>query len=183
MTKKSRANLLKLAALLELNVIEKPARPIFGRPTPTLAGRYRGRDVRVFYYSTGSGKNRTQWVAISTKVNNPSGFSLKVSSENFLTRAGRTFGVGDVEIGDPAFDKRFYIKSDDADFTRAALIPEIRNKMTEAWSGGGRGAITIERNEAKYAEVGSFARKHIVERFQEMVEIVCDFGEIADAHG
>lgn len=181
--KKARENLSRLADTMRLNVIEGPAKPIVGRPAPTLAGEFRGRHVRIYSYSTGSGKTRTHWIAIAAKVRNTGGYTLAIAADNVFLKLGKLFGIEDVEIGDPEFDKRYRIKTSDKPFTRAALIPEVRNKVMAAWNAGARGTISVEKDEVKYAEIGSFTRQKAVERIPALAEIVCDFGEITEAHG
>ncbi len=179
--KRARESLLRLAETMRLGLVEGPSKPFSGRPVPALAGNFRGREVRIHGYSTGSGKSRTHWIAISSPVRNAGGLSLRLSAENLFTRAGRKIGIQDVDVGDPEFDAKFCLKTNDAAYVRAALIPEVRRRAIEAWKTGAHGTISVEASEVKYAETGSFSRRQVVERFPALAEVVCDFGEIVDA--
>jgi hypothetical protein len=138
--------------------------------------------VRIFSYTTGSGKHRTAWCALSIAADVPSGFMLKISGENLLTRAGRIFGFEDVATGDPAFDEKFYVKATQAGFVRAALIPEIRMRLIEAWTQhGARGTFSTDVGGVKYAETGTFSNARVCARFPVMLEIACDLAEITEA--
>jgi hypothetical protein len=179
--KRARENLAKLAQRLGLQIHDPEKRSVFQSATTSLSGTFRGRQLRVFSYSTGSGKNRTQWCAIASSVNNPSGLTVRISRENVFTRVGRKIGVDDVAVGDAAFDREFYVKSNKPDFIRVALIPEVRQRITNFWNSRARGALEVSASEVKYAEVGSFATESVCARFPEAAEVVCDLGEVTEA--
>jgi hypothetical protein len=107
--------------------------------------------------------------------------TLRLSKENVFTRAGRKLGIDDVETGDPAFDREFYLKSNKPDFIRVALLPEIRHRLLAAWGKGLRGSLSADASEAKYAEQGSFSDNKLCARFTAAVELVCDVGEVVEA--
>lgn len=177
---RTRENLGRLADELRLEVVESGKRTVFGQPAPTLAGMVRGRRVRIYSYSTGSGKNRTQWCAIAAVVKNTSGITLRISKENVFTRVGRTFGLDDVATGDAGFDRQFYLKSNKPGFVRIAFFPEIRERFANAWNAHARGSISADGNEVKYAETGSFSKAAVCGRFPGMVELVCDVCDLVE---
>lgn len=180
-TRKAQANLKALADRLGLTVQEPVKKGIFASSQSRVVGTFRNRPVQIYTYSTGSGKNRTTWCALSLQASVPAEFSLKVSGENLFTKAGRMLGIDDVATGDPAFDEKLYVKSKQPDFVRAALIPEIRMRMVDAWQKHrALGAFTVERGEVKYAEMGNFANAKICDRFPDMLEIAGDLAEIAE---
>jgi hypothetical protein len=148
-----------------------------------LRGDHRGRAVRIYNYTTGSGKSRTTWCALSLPVQNPSKMTLRVSRENMLTRVGRVFGVDDVATGDTAFDDQFYVKSNDAGYVRAAFIPEVRTRISTVWKDGARGTISVDGSEIKYAEVGSFSSDKICGRFPALVDVAHLLADVVEARG
>jgi hypothetical protein len=123
-----------------------------------------------------------RWCAISVSAPNPKRLTLRIAAENILTRAGHALGIDDVSIGDDIFDRQFYVKSNDPAYVRVGLLPEWRARMTALWEKGARGTISVEGDEVKYAEVGSFAKNAICERVPAAAELLCDLGEIVEAH-
>ncbi len=148
---------------------------------PTLGGDVRGRHLRVYNYSTGSGKNRTTWCALALAVRNPGNLTLRVSRENMFTRAGRIFGVDDVATGDASFDKEFYVKSNDPAYVHAAFLPEVRSQISQAWNQGARGTMRIEGGEIKYAETGSFSSRKVCDRWPAMIELAFLLADVVEA--
>jgi len=180
--RKTRLNLQTLADRLGLRVHAPGGTGLFALGRAGLEGEFRGRAVRIHTYSTGSGKSRTTWCAISLTARLQPGFSLKVSGENIFTKAGRIFGIDDVATGDPAFDEKFYVKSKQANYVRAALIPEVRARLIEARAKHrSLGAFTAEAGEVKYVEQGTFANAKLCDRFPDMLAIAVDLAEIAEA--
>jgi hypothetical protein len=177
--KAARENLRKLADRLGL-VISEPKKSFFSSSTPRATGNMRGRTVTVWSYTTGSGKNRVQWCAISASARNTSRLTLRVSGENFFTRVGRAFGADDVKTDDPAFDERFYVKSNDASYIRAAFISEVRARFTEAWQTGARRTVSDDGDEVKYAEHASYSRDKVCARFPALAELVCDVADVVE---
>lgn len=181
-TRKARENLRTMADRLGLQVIEPTRKGWFSTEQRHVAGTWRTRTVRIYTYTTGSGKNRSTWCALAVSAAIPSGFSLKITGENFLTKAGRMLGMDDVATGDPAFDDAFYVKTSQPAYVRAALIPEVRMRLLDAWKKHrALGAFNAEGGEVKYNESGTFANSRICERFPAMLEIASDLAEIGEA--
>lgn len=178
--RRSRENLRKLAEQLRIQYDNGSESVLSGKP-PSAAGEFHGRQIRVYPYVTGTGRTRVEWCAVSAALRNPAGLTLRISKENVLTRAGHTIGIDDVEVGDPAFDKRFYVKSDKPGLVRAALIPELREQIAAAWDAGARGTLSIDATEVKYAETGAFHQQKRCERFPRLAKLVCDIAEAGEA--
>jgi len=173
--------LAALAARLSLEIHRQPAR--FGfEPTPTVDGRHRNRGVRFFSYTTGSGKNRTNWIAAAAAVNGGAGFSLELYPENFVTRIATALGMQDIKVNDPAFDPAFIVRSNDPAYAAAALLPEIRARLLEERQRGAHGHLSVKDGEVRYAEIGSFAEQARVDRLARMLEPVCDLAEVAEVY-
>ena len=181
--KRGRENLVRLAQTLGLPVPES-SRGFFSRMSaPTISGTFKGRPLRLFTYTTGSGKHRVAWCALAVTVLNPGGLTLKVGRENLLTRAGRIFGVEDISTGDTTFDEQFYLKSNDAGYTRAAFIREVRLQFIEVWKNGARGAVQVDGADVKYAEQGSFSSDKTCARFPAMADLACMVADVVEARG
>lgn len=181
-SRKERANLRQLADRLGLQMPDPGTKGWFATPQRRATGTFRGRSVQVYAYTTGAGKSRTSWCALSVSAAIRPGFSLKLTSENLFTKAGRLLGMDDITTGDPAFDAAFYVKSKQGSFVRAALIPEVRIRLLEVWKQHHvGGAFTVENGEVKYTEIGHFANAKICDRFPTLLELACDLAEIGEA--
>lgn len=66
---------------------------------------------------------------------------LTVTSENALSRLGRSLGAQDLELGDPAFDRAFVVRASDPSTARRVLGPIAREALCGALSRVG--AVTL----------------------------------------
>ena len=89
---------------------------------PELYGEYRQRPIRLYTYKAGTQGNRITYTAVDLTVNNPTNSRLEITPSggvgNFF---GKILNAQDVEIGTPAFDARFVIKSNPPDFAMKVL--------------------------------------------------------------
>jgi hypothetical protein len=178
--RKTIENLTKLASRLGLELKRQPAKLGF-EASPTVTGQYRGRQVRFFDYRTGSGKNRRSWSAVSAAAPGSGAFTLELAAENFLTRIATSMGLQDLKIGDPIFDQAFIVRSNDAAAAAAALLPEIRTRLLTAFPRLFGGALTVKGGEVRYAEGGGLGDAACVARLADLLEVVCDLAEVAEA--
>jgi hypothetical protein len=174
-------NLTCLASRLGFEVNRKPARFGFEAP-PTVEGRYRDRPVQFFNYTTGSRKNRIYWSAVSANIGNDNGFTLELAPENFLTRIVTALGMQDITIGDPVFDRSFLIRSNNAAYAAAALLPEIRARLLSKREQGSLGQLTVKAGVVRDAEIGAFDDAARVDRMAGMLEVICDLAEVAEVY-
>jgi len=76
----------------------------------SLRGSYEG--VRFALILIPAGKNTPPYLTLEFFKTLP--FTLQVTGENAFTRLGEKWGlVKDIAVHDPAFDKRFFVRSDD----------------------------------------------------------------------
>lgn len=73
------------------------------------------------YFSTGEGKNRKLYTRMRAPFINKDGFYFNLYRETIFSGIGRALGMQDIEIGDPAFDKEFVIKSNSEEKIRTLL--------------------------------------------------------------
>lgn len=179
--RRAREQLAGLARRLGLELRRPPTR--FGfEPLPTVEGRYRNRAVRFYTYTTGSGKNSTTWGAVSAAAGGAGGFTLELFPENFLVRMATALGLQDIQVGDPAFDRAFIVKSNDPAYAAAALLPEIRARLLAERQRGAHGRLSIKGGEVQYAEVGGFGNEARVNRLADLLEAICDLAEVAEVY-
>lgn len=177
------ANLAALARELGLQLQERP--PVLGIVPlmPTVSGQHGGRALRFFSFTTGSGKHRQVWYAMGLSCANPHGLTLRLGAQNFLTSIGTMLGMQDVQVGDPVFDQRFVVKTNAADYVRAALLPELRAELLQRWAARAVGAnVKIEGGEIVYAELGSFADAAVIERMKSMLAPVSALAALPEVY-
>ena len=95
---------------------------------PELKGEFRQRPIRLYIERSSGvqGSSSSTFTVIDLKVSNPTNSELEISSlANPWTFFGKMFHAQDVQIGEPAFDKRFVIKSNPPDFA-VKLLAEAR---------------------------------------------------------
>lgn len=106
------------------------------RATNILVGRYADTDIVVLDYSyvTGGGKSSTHhrytvW-AVRMRAALP---RLELGPEGMLGgRVAAMFGMSDLQVGDPAFDSTYKVRSADEAFGRDLLRPELVGLLTRA---------------------------------------------------
>lgn len=173
-SRKSQTNLKRLAERLRLTALE--TKPVLGfYPNPEATGELRGKPVRLYNYSTGSGKSRTTWSAVEVNPGADGGLTFLITREGFGTTLQRAFGMKEIEVGDHTFDQEWFIRTNQPDFLAAALIPEVREKMH-----GFPGRWQLEAGLVKYVEQGVFSDDQRCERFAKAAETACDLADIAE---
>ena len=177
---KARRNGEALAARLGLGF--EPKRPALGwfHAPPRGSGTIRGKSVEFYTYSTGSGKARTQWAAITVKPTAAGQLSFKLSRQNFATRVSELFGAKEIQVGDAGFDQRWFVQTNQPDFFRAALLPELRAKLDVLEAQGLTGDLMLKDGVVQYRERGSFYDEALCVRIAAMAEVGCDFADIAE---
>lgn len=176
--KKAKANLLQLGDKLGLK-LDAQGRFI---KKYRLIGELRGKAVELFSYTTGSGKSQQRWAAIAVRVKASGGltFSLKRRMSLFEFIA-RLFRKNSVETGDPAFDRQWVLTTNQPDFMRSALLPEMREKIVRL-SGGGLSSANYKYDlyTVRYSEQGSFGSGKLCARFGEIVDLLCDLADVVE---
>ena len=175
-------NLDRLAATLGLQRMAKtPAAGVF-YPEPRIGGQVRGKRIEIFPFSTGSGKSRVQWSAISAAPQVDGGLTFDFRPQGLGTKLMEVFGSREIQVGDPEFDRTWFIQTNQPDFLCAALVPELREKITAlAREAGGRGAqLQLEHGVVRYAEHGSLADAKRCDRLGRALDAVCDLADVAE---
>lgn len=121
---------------------------------------------------------------------NRDGFRFKIYPESFLSQIGKTFGMQDVQIGEPQFDEKFVIKGSDAHKLRQLFAnPRIRKfilaqpdihievKPDEGWFG----VSFPDGVDELYFETAGIVRdpgrlKQLFDLFAEVLNHLCQIG-------
>jgi hypothetical protein len=147
---------------------------------PEAHGDYAGRRGRAYTYSTGSGKSRRSWKAIELIAGGAPRLELEFSRQGVGTRIAEWFGVKEVQVGDAAFDARWFVRTNRPEFVRAALVPEVRARIDELSARGGRmPRLDFKAGRATYAEQGHFAAA-TRERLAAALPVLADLAVLAE---
>jgi hypothetical protein len=87
---------------------------------PEVAGEYRRRHLVMRTASNQRSRRmiRRSWTSVIVDVRNPTFISLHLRPQDFLDTMLTSVGLADIEAGDEMFDRRFVMRSDDADLAR-----------------------------------------------------------------
>lgn len=125
--------------------------------SPEATGVHAGRRGKAYVFTTGSGKSRITWAAVELVAEGAPNMELTLTRQGFGSVVASMFGVKEVQVGDAAFDARWFIRTNRPDFVAAALLPEMRQRIDELAARGGRGMkLEIKAGRAIYAEQGPF---------------------------
>jgi hypothetical protein len=170
------ANLQKLAAQLGLEFV--PAASWTTQPRVT--GMLRGKKADFFTYVTGSGKSSTTWAAMTVQAATAGALTFSLEKRGFATKIEKLFGAHEAVVGDAEFAKAWFVQTNQPEFMRAALIPELRRKLMAARHAGANGKFELKGVEVKYAEVGSFYDVKRCDRFAALADVMCDLASVAE---
>jgi hypothetical protein len=177
-------NLRELAEQLGLEFVARA--PVLGvfYPEARATGQMRGKRVEVFSFSTGSGKSRVWWCAVAAAVPAAGGLTFHLRRQGFGTKVMELFGAREIQMGEPEFDRTWFVQTNQPEFLRAALLPELRGKINTVVHDPGRAArspeFRLEQAAVRYAEIGSFADAAGCARCRRAAEIVCDLADLAE---
>jgi hypothetical protein len=93
--------------------------------------RYGGGPVKI--EAKRGGKNESDYTQIQFSWPDPS-TRCEIYPERFTSRLGRLFGMTDVEIGSPEFDRTFVVAGDSEARLRELLSPEVQQAIRGFWS-------------------------------------------------
>lgn len=175
-TLKTYENMKHLAERLKLTVPE--VKPVLGfYKTPEVTGVIREKPVRVYTFTTGSGKNQTTWSAAAVTPRATGGLTFSLSRQGLGTKLLEIFGSKEIKVGDEAFDKKWFIQTNAPDFMAIGLLPELQQKISAF-----EGKWELKRNEVIYTERGSFNSRDRCERWPDAVDAACDLADAAEVY-
>lgn len=152
-----------------LSFLKKPTR---------VSGDYKGGAIEVWHFSRSSGKSSHPYIGLKLRLDNKRKLSFQFHKEGLFSKIGKTFGMQDVSVGDAQFDKTFIVKSNDPEFIRAALLPEIMEKFYDAFEQhGAKGTIKLKGNEIYYEEGGRIRSDESRARFAALIDLCADLRE------
>lgn len=144
-----------------------------------MSGRREGRNVAFYSFTTGSGKSRIHWCAVSVQPQRTGELTFHFQRQGLATKIGELFGTKEIVVGDPAFDAAWFVRTNQPDFFRAALLPEVRAKLMAAASRS-RGHFKLEEAAVLYAEISTFADAEACVRLERMLPLLNELADIAE---
>ncbi len=100
---------------------------------PELKGIYRNYPVKIFMFTEKQGEGKTKKIrvhtAIEIMIDNPAGYKLDIYEEGIISKLNKYFGMQDVVIGKPKFDKEYIIKTNNEDLTKRILTDKICDEL------------------------------------------------------
>jgi len=97
---------------------------------PTIRFRHRGTDVFIDFGAEGGGDSGDTIYYTQVHMRWPdTRFRCEIYREDAFSRVGKFLGMQDVEIGSPAFDRDYIIKSNDIDQVRSFLSEGVQRQI------------------------------------------------------
>lgn len=181
-SRKAHRNFTTLAQRLGLTPAQ--VRPKFGLwPQGRAEGLLRGKPSRLYGYTTGTGKNRTVWSALSVQPRAHGGLAFSLTPQGLGSKLAELFGAREITVGDPAFDRAWFIRTNQPEFFSAAFLPELRARLTAAVQtrpGPRQPSLKLDGAEVVYVEAGDFNSSALRERFALVSEVLCDLADVAE---
>jgi hypothetical protein len=106
-----------------------------------------------------------------------------ITVQGFGSRILELFGSREIVVGDPAFDGKWFIRTNQPEFFQAALIPELRARLSAAMSDISsvrRPSFKLEAGTLVYSEAGNFANDACCTRMLALKDVMSDFTDIAE---
>jgi len=160
------------------------AQPVLGLfwPNPRGAGTMRDKRIEFFNYTTGSGKSRTTWSAITVRPRADGGLTFRLRKQGLGTKVMELFGAKEITVDDVTFDAAWFVQTNQPDYFRAALVGEIRDRFMAARRAGATGSFQLEYGEVKYAEQGTFGNERRRQRYELIAPLLCDLADVAEVY-
>ena len=146
----------------------------------SLEGEQAGRAVRYWTYATGSGKSRTTWVAVAVRPRTEAGLQFNLTRQNFGSKIMEMFGAKEIQVGDPAFDAAWFVRTNQPDFLAAALVPSIRARLMAEPAGHWGGRYKLEDGLAQYVEQGYLSSAEVLARLERQLPLLHELADVAE---
>lgn len=175
--RKAEANLQALAARQGLQVVKTGS----GITAVTsLRGQRQGKEVRFWTYSTGSGKSRRTWCAVGVRPRVAGELTFDLRPQGFSTTVMGWFGAKEIRVGDPAFDAAWFVRTNQPDFLAAALVPDIRAKLSLLGWAAGDAEYKLDAGLVQFATLGSFGSAKVIARLEARLPVLLDLADLAE---
>lgn len=182
--KKTGAVIEGYAGELGLGIHQRP--PLFGifHSLPQVVGSRHGRDVRIYQFQKGSGKNSQTWCALTMGQVPGTDLHVKLSGQGAFTKIRSFFGAQEIAVEDRAFNDRWFIETNDPGFLKAALFGKVCAAIDATQPGGGKpkGRFELEDGAVRYEEMGGFSDADRRERLRLAMAAAQELLDVASVH-
>ncbi|GAB5560193.1 MAG: hypothetical protein SynsKO_18400 [Synoicihabitans sp.] len=182
--KKTRTKLRALADEMGLGFIAPP--PLFGifHSSPRLFGQVQGREVEIYQYTTGSGKNSRTWSALKLGHVGTSRLAITLSGQGLGSKIRSVFGAEEIQVEDRHFNNRWFIETNDPDFLTVALFGKACAAIDASQSAVGKpkGTFELKDGDVFYREQGALSSDARIARIRQALPAAQALLDIADVH-
>ena len=162
-----------------LDAYVTPAKSIWKKPHPMVDGKINGRNFQLYMFTRGSGKNQVTYTAFKIDCS-ARGNTLALYPEGFFSKVGKFFGMQDIQMGDPFFDEKYIIKSNNETFVYNKLQGDLRQQLTY-YHPKIKGTFKIDdMNTLKYEEVVALNNPVDRARFEELLQLGVQIAEVVE---
>ncbi len=174
----NRKMIARLAALAQRQGLTY--HPAKGLSDPFIEGQRHGRRVRIWTFSTGSGKSRQGWIAAGVEPRALREFTFDLRPQGLGSKFATLFGAKEAVTGDRAFDERWFLQTNAPEALAPALIGEIRAQLDAAYAAGARGHFRTEKGLVCYVEPGGFYHEPALTRIESLLPLLNDLADVAE---
>ncbi len=100
---------------------------------PEIKGTYKGYPVKIFMFTERQGEGKTKKIRVHTAIEigitNPIAYRLDIYEEGLISKLNKYFGMQDVVIGRPTFDKEYIVKTNNEELTKTILTERICDEL------------------------------------------------------
>lgn len=169
---------------LGLDVHRKP--PTFGvfHRLPEVVGSLQGRDLRIYQFQKGSGKNSQTWCALTMGQVPGTDLHVKLSGQGAFTKIRSFFGAKEIEVEDRGFNDRWFIETNDPDFLKVALFGKVCGAIDGSQPGNRKpkGRFELEDGNVRYEEQGSLSDADRRQRIRLPITAAQELLDVAAVH-
>lgn len=146
----------------------------------SLEGEQAGRAIRYWTYHTGSGKSRTTWIAVGVRPRASAGLTFDLSRQNFGSTLMALFGAKEIQVGDPAFDAAWFVRTNQPDFFAAALVPQIRARLMAEPVLRRTNRYELKDGLVQYVEIGRLSATEVLARLERQLPLLHELADVTE---
>jgi hypothetical protein len=90
------------------------------------------------------------------------------------------FGAKEIQVGDRAFDDAWFVRSNQPEYFKVALMPEIRAKFMAVPTGRWGARYKLEGGWVQYVEQGHLGGADVVERLEMQLPLLHELADVAE---
>lgn len=182
--KKTGAKIEVFARELGLDVRKKPLVLGIFQGLPEVVGSRYGRQVRIYQFQKGSGKNSQTWCALVMGRVPATNLQVTLSGQGAYSKFRSFFGAEEIEVDDRAFNDRWFIETNEPAYLKVALFGKVCAAIDATQSVGRspKGRFQLKDGEMRYEEKGSLSDPDRRERMRLAIAAGQELLDVAAVH-